>query len=398
MKYIRPNARFFFLTSFVLCLLGIFAAGPTGAETAPVIKVGNIEELYGAVNDPANVGSTIILAPGVYTLSANSPEAAPRPNRGRLELQENMSLLGAVGDRNAVVIDAANLPDTSYAGGGPPLTGAIRIGRGINSIEWLTVKNAINGSAGIETDLIWPGTAYVRIAHIATGEQARGLDVRNFGPAASGAVIEAELVDNEFFNNKLGMAEGLRIGNFQGATGSTVNARMVGNRSYGNEQGRLIVNNRAISSTVNVVSIGNRFFNNGSGTIILGGLSSNATPANGNSIVFEGHGDRFEDNQAFAQFDVGGLVVVGGENTSIPNGANNNTVHVRLWGCRMSNNQLWDLGVIGARSVPDSIGLPGTNNTVTVELNGAGNQPFVQFLANSIPFELAGTNRAAIIP
>src|SRR3954454_19450026 len=74
------------------------------------IIVANIEELYTAVNDPQNAGSEIDIAPGVYMLSVNDPMGAPRPNGGRLQLQQDMSLLGVVGDRGAVTIDANDLP------------------------------------------------------------------------------------------------------------------------------------------------------------------------------------------------------------------------------------------------------------------------------------------------
>jgi hypothetical protein len=368
------------------------------AADGPILNVSDIEGLYAAVNNPANTGATIVLAPGVYKLSLNGPGGVLRQNGGRLELQEDMSLVGVVNDRSAVVIDAIDLPENSYLGGGAPLTGAIRIGRGRNSIEWLTVRNAVLGSAGIETDLIWPGTAYLWIAHIASTQNARGLDVRNFGPSASGAATEVDLIDNDFFNNTFGMAEGIRIGNFQGATGSTVKVRMSGNRSYGNQTGRLIVNNRAINSTIEVVSNGNRFYENGAGTVIAGGLSSNATPANGNSIVFQAHGDHFVDNRAFGVFDKGGLVIVGGENTSIPNGTSNNTVNVQLWGCLISNNQLWDLAAIGARSASEAIGSPGINNHVTVNVTGGRPVvPFVEFSVDSIPADPNSSNSATII-
>src|SRR5215470_230486 len=75
-----------------------------------MINVSNIEELYKAVNDAANVGATIVLVPGSYVLTANGPGGSPRPNGGRLDLQKNMSLLGKVGDRDAVKIDSSQLP------------------------------------------------------------------------------------------------------------------------------------------------------------------------------------------------------------------------------------------------------------------------------------------------
>jgi hypothetical protein len=370
---------------------------PAAASDTPVVSVANVEALYAEVDDPANAGAHIVLSAGNYPLSASEPDGTPRPNRGRLELQENMSISGVFGDRSEVVIDAVGLPVSSYQGGGPPLTGAIRIGRGHNSIEWLTIKNATVGSAGIETDLIFPGTAYVRIAHIASTGNARGLDVRNFGPASSGSEIEAEIIDNDFFDNTFSQSQGIRIGNIQGTSGSTINATVLRNRSYRNQIGMLMANFQADNNVINVRSSANRFYENGSGAIILGGLSSLMVTANGNSILFEGFGDRFENNQAFSQVDRGGLLIFGGENISIPNGTSNNTVNVQLSGCIFANNQLWDLGAIGARSVPESLGLPGTNNKVTVELKGMGSPSFVEFYGDCVPEEVAGTNTVTVV-
>jgi hypothetical protein len=382
------------ITAFSLLILVFIAAASAAGQTVPV---GNVEELYAAVNDPANAGATVALAPGVYTMTANAPSGAARPNRGRLELQENMSLLGVVDDRNAVVIDAFNLPLSSYQT--PGLTGAIRIGRGSNAIEWVTVKNAVSGSANIETDLIWPGTAYVRVAHIVSTNAVRGIDVRNLGTAAAGAIIIAEIVENDLFSNRLLQAEGMRFGNNLGANGASVFATLQGNRSFDNYQGMLVENNRTNLATVSITSSGDRFFENGAGVIILAGLSFNSVAANGNTINFMAHGSRFENNNGFTIFDLGGLVIVGGENTSIPNGTNNNTVNASLWGCRLSENQLWDLGAIGGRSNPLSAGSPGMNNNVTIEIHGEGkpkSEP-VEFFANSVPFDANTTNSVTVI-
>ena len=370
------------------------------AISAQIVNVDNVEALYDAVNDPVNVGATIELAPGTYILTVNDPQDTPRPNRGRLDLQEDMSLIGVKGDRSAVVIDAFNLPASSYTGRPGPHA-AVRLGRGSNSLEWLTVRDAVNGQANIDSGLIFPGTAYVRIAHVASSGSARGLNVLNFGPAASNETIEADIEDCDFFNNTVGLSEGLRLGNFQGAVGATVNARMVGNRAWGQQQGRLIVNNRAINSTVNVFSAGNRFFDNGAGTIIAGGLSSNATPANGNTINFEAHGDHFTDNNGPTVLDIGGLIVLGGENISIPYGTNNNTVNVELWGCRMGGNNTYDLLGIGARSDPESIGSPGINNHVTIAIRGEGTgtkgkwQPVEAFF-DALPWDPADNNSVTV--
>jgi hypothetical protein len=255
---------------------------------------------------------------------------------------------------------------------------AIRMGLGYNALEWLTVRDAVNGGANIDTGLqaFDPGTAYIRVSHIASTGSTRGLNILNFGPATSGQTIEADIVDCNFFHNNVGLGEGIRIGNFLGAQGSTVNVRMDGNVSWGQKFGRQIVNNRAQDSTISVISSGNRFYDNGLGTFAFGGLSSNGTRADGNTIDFEAHGDQFSGNTGASEFDHGGLVVVGAENDSpIGGGGSHNTVNVLLWGCRMSSNAVHDLYGVGARSNFLVNGDPSLsqNNHVTIEIKGAGN-------------------------
>jgi hypothetical protein len=94
------------------------------------------------------------------------------------------------------------------------------------------------------------------------------------------------------------------------------------------------------------------------------------TSASGNTVNFTAHGSSFENNNGFSNFDKGGLVVIAGENTSIPNGTLNNTVNVVLRNCRFGNNQLYDIGAFGARSAPVTVGSPGTNNHVKIRLYG----------------------------
>ncbi|HUQ80051.1 MAG TPA: hypothetical protein VM076_02870, partial [Gemmatimonadaceae bacterium] len=77
------------------------------AKAGDVVHVADVEQLYAAVNDPANVGATLLLAPGTYVLSLKNAAGGARPNAGRLELQKDMSVIGVAGDRGAVVIDAA---------------------------------------------------------------------------------------------------------------------------------------------------------------------------------------------------------------------------------------------------------------------------------------------------
>ncbi|MEP7037216.1 MAG: VCBS repeat-containing protein, partial [Acidobacteriota bacterium] len=80
---------------------------------------------------------------------------------------------------------------------------------------------------------------------------------------------------------------------------------------------------------------------------------------------------------------------------SIPNGVNNNTVNVELRNCLFSNNQLHDIAADGARSLPLSAGLPGTNNRVRLRLIGT----IVPVLetADSVPVYLEGMNSVTVI-
>ena len=369
------------------------------ATPAQVIQVGNVEELYAAVNDSRNAGATLTLASGVYMLSETDLAGVGRANGGRLDLLENMSLMGVEGDRNAVVIDAINLPSSSYRV--PIVVAAVRLGRGRNSIEWLTVRNAVNGMANIDTTLQWQGTAFVRIAHVASTGGQRGLDVRNAGDlGASGETIDAEFVDNDFFNNNRGaLNQGLRIVNLRTGPGTVINARMIGNRFWGQHMGRVLANNGSTNSTVHVFSSGNRAFGNGAGTVIIG--ANAGAPANGNAIDLQAHGDHFVDNTATPFPDLGGgLVVLGGDNVSLSaNVVNNNTVHVSLWGCRIEGNGTWDIFAVGARSIPESVGAPGVNNHVTIEINGEGRGRWepVEFFADSIPHDPSLNNSVTVI-
>src|SRR3954468_15672427 len=120
--------------SFVCVIIVVGLSREVQAQTVPVSSV---EELYREVNDPANAGATLALAPGTYMLSANGPLGSPRPKGGRIELQPDMSLTGVEGKTSAVVINAVNLPVSSFPQAGGP-NAVVRMGLGHNSLEWLT--------------------------------------------------------------------------------------------------------------------------------------------------------------------------------------------------------------------------------------------------------------------
>jgi hypothetical protein len=281
------------------------SARTVSAAQASTMFVSDVEELYAVVNDAANAGAAVVLAPGVYALSATEAGGRPRPNGGRLELRADMSLYGVVGDRAAVVIDASLLSASSFT---VPFgrTGVIRAGRGNNAIEWLTIAGHPFAAAAVETDLVQtdpqgtPMRTAIRVAHVVagghvlpdgseprvdvSGASARGIDIRNVGTAGmAGRRIDATIVDSEVF----GGVEGIRVINFNGAHFGDIAVVMQGNRSYANRLGCIIENNRSNSARIVVRSNGDRFEDNGLGCEIGGALVAAAGGANANTTIVE---------------------------------------------------------------------------------------------------------------
>jgi hypothetical protein len=358
-------------------------------SSAATIAVDDVEQLYAAVNNSSNAGANVFLAPGTYVLSATNGGVA-RPNAGRLELQPGMSLYGVSGDQSAVVIDMSALPLSSF-NASVGRTSALRVGRGSNSVEWLSIRGNALSAAGIETDLADSNPAQVTIAHVVSYGSIRGIDVRNTGSAMSGRIITARLDDNDLRNGN----EGLRIVNVN-VTSAGIDVVMNGNRVHDNTNGCIIEHNRGNNGTIQVSSSGDRFVNNALGCLIGGGLVAAPGTANSNSTVFEGHGDSFSDNtQTPSGIDFGGLLVIGAETPGARNSASDNFVRVSLWGTDISGNQNIDFQAFGARSTAIPSGISGTGNTVLIELHGSSKRLDVD-VVNSLPFDVTGTNTVTV--
>jgi hypothetical protein len=366
--------------------------------TAATLNVTNVEQLYAAVNDAANAGAVILLSPGNYVLSATNGAGAARPNGGRLEFQRDMSLYGITGDRAAVVIDASALPVSAF-NVSFGRTAPIRIGRGSNTVEWLTIVGNPAAAAGIATELTGTPTTRIRVAHVFSNGSSRGIDVRNVGATMIGRRIDAEVVDDEFVgpSEVVGMSEGVRVANFVGADNGAIVATLAGNRVDGFQLGCIITNNRSSNATVDVRSSGDRFFGNALGCLIAGGLSQATTGvANSNVTTFEAHGTQFVDNTAqIPGIDPGGVRVAGGLSTTKANATSNNTVNVELWGSKVSGNQVVDFEAFGAWKAT-APGIAGTNNHARITLHGVSRQIDVA-ATSSAPSELAGTNTVTVL-
>ena len=358
------------------------------------MRVSNVESLYTAVNTAANAGTTLELDPGTYVLTRLDPGGAARLNDGRLELQPDMALVGVTDHPEQVVIDSSdpvNGPTFSIPGGN---AGTIRIGRGRDRVEWLTVVGGKASAGGVQTDLNGVMTPSVRIAHVVSRGSVRGIDVRNLGAGAAGRVLTVDLEANEVFGNVTSNGQGFRFVN-SNANGASIAVSLHGNRSHDNNTGFLAANQASIGASVVIDSHGDRFEDNIVGGVVLGGINQAATGSNGNSVTLTMHGSRFSGSHGSLPPDnfTGGLNIVGGL-AAAAGQTSDNSVRVSISGTRFDANQDTDLRAWGART---NAALPaGTNNVVSVDLHGVSAQA-VTAATGSVPAEPAGTNRATIV-
>jgi hypothetical protein len=369
-------------------------------NTAPPINVHTISQLYAAVNDPANAGKRIILAAGKYVLDSNQAI-----NFGRLELQKDMALQGQQDHPEKVIIDESKLSVKSFVIA-PFKTGGIRMGRGSNTIEWLTVigDTSINALSAIDTDL--PPTVTVgervgiRIAHVIIKESQTGIDIRNPGFAGAGRIIEADIENNELTNNMVYFGQGITIQNANGSTASIIRANLEGNNVHGNKVGLRGFTNNANNTnsdfgSITIHSKNDHFDDNGVGIIIAAGVNQGTTTtANNNFLYFEAHGTTIKNNRGVLPPDLippppCGMYVLGGFSVK---GAvtSDNRLEISLSDCPFSGNKGSD--IIGFGALSSSATNPaGNNNVVAIELRGISKSVTPVTTASS-PAEPAGTN------
>ncbi|MEO8192905.1 MAG: hypothetical protein ABI681_03570 [Gemmatimonadales bacterium] len=370
---------------------------PAGPMDAPVLAVvltqqlavPTLDSLYSAVNNPANAGKRITIAPGIYMLDGS------KPHGGRLELQTDMTLAGKPGDESAVVIDASTLSAAALTDGGI-VTGAVRMGRGNNKVEWLTVRNAANGAGGITTDLLQAGPTKVTIANVVATGNTRGFDIRNIGAAAAGRVLDVVLTHNELVNNSAGAGQGMRIANLQGAKGAKIRATFKGNNAHGNIAGCLAANVSSDSATVEVESKNDRFDANGNGCILIAGLTTGAGVVRGSFVKFSALASRFEHNTAplGTVFPTrAGIGAYGGVSTLAAK-AFDNRVEVEIHSAKFSDNGGPDVAAWGA--ITSAAQPAGTGNTTLIVLRGSSKKAVVDSVY-SAPAEAGGTNRVSVV-
>lgn len=358
------------------------------------VYVSNLNELYAAVNNPDNAGTEVVLASGTYVLNAGYP------NGGRLELQTNMSLRGQAGQIDAVLIDQSALPFASFRLSPTVSVAPIRMGRGTNTLEWLSVKGgsvAANPLSVIEPDLLGAETNVI-ISHVfvdCNGSRT-GILIRNRLEEHVNRVINATLEHTEITNaisNTGAPGAGLALQNR--ISGAQIKLNMNGNYIHGCRVGILTFNsglgNTIENCGIDLVSQNDRIEGNGCGIDMSGGSSNAPVFANNNIVTAKIYGSTIKENGR-AQLPPnngahpGGIDVAGGWGI---NGASNNILNIKLWGCDISNNNGTDIYAYGAFS-PTAV-IAGTNNRLDLYLYGLSANAIVDAHA-SIPAEPAGTN------
>src|SRR5262245_61624257 len=93
----------------ILFVTLVLSASYLGAcEPGSEIVVSNVEQLYAAINNPANADAEIHLQPGNYVLTTKNSQGGNRPHGGTLRLQPGMCL---VGSEQRVHLNPNGLPD-----------------------------------------------------------------------------------------------------------------------------------------------------------------------------------------------------------------------------------------------------------------------------------------------
>lgn len=358
------------------------------AQAANLVPVHDEPSLYQEISRPGNEGAVLVLAPRRYILDR------------RLELQHDMTLRGQAGDASAVIIDASELTTADFSATGPTgafASGAIRMGRGRNALEWLTVEKATAGASAITTDLGGGGdSTSIRIFHVVARASPRGLDARNLN--APGRKMSLEVVESRFLDNTDAPGQGIRILNAS-ASGARIDARLRGNVSTGNVAGCIVSNLNSHEAAISVHSDADVFDNNANGCVLLGGLTqaTATTLAEDNVLVFQSRGGSFRHNTrglpaAFPH--AGGIVVVGGQSQGPGKVASGNSVHIELHDALWGDNQGWDLQAWGAQA--GGAQAAGTENEVTIKLHGGSGQAWTTE-RQSAPPEAEATNSVRIV-
>ena len=365
------------------------------------IFVSDVEALYDAVDNVNNAGKTIVLkpkpAPYVLTRHKGTKE---RLHKGRLELQQDMSLTGSGGDPSKCVLETSPTDLPIFNENPTARSGMIRAGRGENTIAKLTLNVPGLAGSGICTDLNGSQETTVRIEKVISGDptnghKTRGVDIRNTGTTVPGRHLKAFIRNCEFH----GGTQGIRIANFQRADDCRVSVEMSSNKSHANSTGCVITHHTSTSGVIEVHSHDDSFTDNGVGCAVTGPINRVETSppiTSSNRTIFVAHKMVCESNGGAADPMTGyqGGVVIRGADTTLANVAFKNQVEITLKDCSFnSNGPTGDVIAHGAFST--ATGVAGTENIVTISLHNQNS--FSLDATHSQPPESASLTNKVIV-
>lgn len=359
------------------------------------VYVSTVDELYLVVNNPDNAGKQVILSPGTYLLNA------AYPNGGRLELQTNMSITGQPGNTGAVIINQSALPNSSFRLTPTVSVAGIRMGRGTNSLEWLSVVGgsiSANPLSAIESDLLGRETN-VTISHVFLDCNASriGILFRNRLDEHLNRVINATLEYTEIANATNGTGFGLGLQNR--ISGSSIKLSMKENYIHDCKIGVLNFNsglgNPVDYCSLDITSVSDRIEYNGCGLDLSAGSGTPTAYANNGSVNVRMYGTTIKKNGVPQLLPnngalLSGIYSAGGYGTNV----SNNLLSIGLWGCDISDNNAPDIYAYGAFST--TVAVAGVYNRMDLRLSGLSANAVIEGAASS-PVEPAGTNILNII-
>ena len=308
-----------------LCLL-IGTAMVAQTANGRVIEVSTVKDLYAAVNDSANRGVTVHLAPGKYLLTTTyGRENVLRRNRGALRLQPGMSLMGSEkrvdtnGDGVPDPVSVETPDDFSVPGTETIIDGSALDLPFLERRDCAGEKfNAPNPVIHIGVDNLISHLTVFAGDHVAIGEPTNDpVDPNgNLSMEVTSSVVEGDLglsmtfVNSECaaqsarsvltFSHNVVRGSGVLIANF--LTGDATNDHPGGPAIWATVTSNLFYNTRLAlraiggakgtdDGSVTLYMSGNVFRNNGSNFVGSGATSGWPTPAVGNRLSVRSDSD-----------------------------------------------------------------------------------------------------------
>lgn len=379
----------------------------------------NPTELYQALSDPTNAGSTLELMPGRYPLS----EVTGVTWMGRIEFLKDMTIRGTVNDATQVVIDASRLPGASFRPASlfPMRTGAIRMGNGNNKLEWITVigSSTTDSLSVIDTDLITPNQpSHIEIRHCIVSGGRIGINIRNVGEPSNNRIVHARIEHNEITRNEVSapgtqQGQGIIIQHANGVSSGHLHVHMKKNNVHHNTIGLKIFNNSTNQLTdtsnnnTNVNSDEDQFDNNLLGIHMQGSTNGvTATSMENNAISLDARKSTIRGNKGIKKDSIlltCGIFLTAGTRPRTGSPTSGNAVVIKLKDCIFSNNEDFDIRAFGAFTSTDKPPgestdpqpIPGEHNIVTIKLKGES-EAATLWTMNTYPADPASTNKVEV--